>query len=208
MKLVRTTLAFVVAVLAVSCVTTSTGSGNTSSPLALAIKPPQVNVRRMNVDQPLHLVIASGIPEEYKYSVYNGTVTVPITNYRSAIEAALKTALSNNFQEITVGGTETDKGLEVVLLRANLQEGNSINFQAILLIDGKEAINVGAVTASRTIRLSSSAFTYVEDTRNQIVKPLTEEAIDKMTSLIYDGLFRDQDHVIDTHFWEKINGEA
>jgi len=181
------------------------GQQYVSEPLQVSVKP-DVNIRRISISKPLNVVIDPGIPEKLDYVTINGQLLVPIVNYRSAIQGALNETFRRNFPQVTFSAEETGSGIEIVLVRANLQADNSMSFQAILVYSGKDAFDIGGATTSRTIQLSSTIYTWVEDARSKYVKPLTEEAISKMCIAVYDRFFKDQD-VTDSQFWENVNTE-
>jgi len=174
-----------------------------SIPLEVSVKP-DVNIQRIAIHKPLSIVIDPGIPEKLDYITSAGSLTVPIMNYRTAIQDALLETFRRNFPRVTFSSEETGTGIEVVLLRANLQADNSMSYQAILAYSGKDAFDVGGATTPRTLELASTIYTWVEDARTKVVKPLTEEAIAKMCIAIYDRFFKEKD-VAESQFWENVN---
>lgn len=95
-------------------------------------------------------------------------------------------------------------GLELPVTLASLQPDNALKFHSILVNDGNDVADTSSTTTTRIIAITSTAFTYVKDTRNKVVKPLTEETIDNMCSSIYDRFFRGQD-LEDSGFWDNFN---
>ena len=199
-KKTRILLLFIVSAIALaSCATTS--ETPTSEALSISIQP-QINIRRLSINEPLQIVLHSQILDEFTYMA-PGDVPVQFINFRKTIADALLLTFQNNFSDVVVNSQESGSGLELIATLATLQPDNALRFHTILVYNGEDVADVGGTTESRVLLISSTIYTYIKDTREKYVKPLTEEAIDKMCSATYDYYLRDQDF-IDGGFWDQF----
>ena len=183
----------------VSCVST----GEADSEALFILTQPEVNIRRLMINQPLQIVLHPQIQNEFT-NMAPSYVPIQFIDFRKSIADALVFVFKNNFSDVVANPQETGSGLELPVTLASLQPDNALKFHSILVNDGNDVADTSGTTTTRIIAITSTAFTYVKDTRNKVVKPLTEETIDNMCSSIYDRFFRGQD-LEDSGFWDNFN---
>jgi hypothetical protein len=181
----------------IGCATT--GSDSSSGDVVLSPGPAEVNVMSFTVPAELSVIIDRAILNELEYKM--GSVTMRLVDYRNSLQKAMNEAFGNNFTTVLVKDTPAGTGLEVVLKRASIEPTTAIKFHAELLENGQFVLDTSGVTEARTVYMSSTVWTYVEDTK-KISKQLIEEGILKTVDMVYDGLMRNQS-LMDRNFWQQ-----
>ena len=174
------------------------GGSQTTGPLFIEAYP-EIEAVDIVLKQPLQIHLDPGIPDGFTFT---GTTGVPIelVDFRLSIANALRHAFEPSFEQVAIndvregdGVTIAGKGFELILADASLLTDNSITFFALLFAGGEMIADAGGTTEPRVVSVESTVFTFEQDARNKIVRPLTEEALEKMTAALYDAFVRDLD---------------
>lgn len=183
----------------------TTGGTDAEGNVVLEPGPTEVNVISIPVDSELSLIIDENIKNELDYTM--GSVTMRLVEYKSSLQRVFREAFENNFAGVTVKDAMANNGLELYLKKATIEQNTAINFHAELFHNGNFIVDVAGTTEPRAVAMSSSIFTYVEDTK-KVSKMLIEEAILKTITHVYDGIMRNQT-LIAQNFWQaQSDGEV
>jgi len=161
---------------------------------------PSPSATRLKVSEPLKVVLASQIPDQFEVKPAPSMGSA-YAEYRKSLADALQKTFSPNFSEVVIADRETGHGLELVVAKAEMLTTTTIRYQALLLSDGKEIIDVAGETKGRAIAISATPFNASSGYTDAMVT-LSREAVEKMCAAIYDDIFR-SGRQRPADFWDK-----
>lgn len=175
-------------------------AGGVNAQIGYLSAAPSPNITRVKVKEPLTIVLGSAVTDAFEVKPAPSMGST-YSEYRKSVSDALVKTFQPNFSEVRLASTETGKGLELVVAKAEMLATTTIRFQALLLSDGKEIIDAAGETQGRAIAIGGNVFN-ASDGYTDAMVTLSREAVEKMCASVYDVLFR-SDRWPSGEFWSK-----
>ena len=144
----------------------------------------KVAARRWKSAMPLRIIVGPAVEDAFVVQPVP-SMTQNYANYRKTIGAALKGAFAENFAAVELADKETRAGLELIIVRAEMQKTTTIKYGVALQWDGKELADVTGESSGKTIAMRGGAHELHEKYDGPIY-----EALMRSERLETEGVYR------------------
>ena len=150
----------------------------------------KVAARRWKSAMPLRIIVGPAVEDAFVVQPVP-SMTQNYANYRKTIGAALKGAFAENFAAVELADKETRAGLELIIVRAEMQKTTTIKYGVALQWDGKELADVTGESSGKTIAMRGGAHE-LHEKYDGLVEELVDFTLESFAEKVYEALMRSE----------------
>lgn len=149
-----------------------------------------VAVRRIKSPLPLRIVVGASTKDTFTIRPVE-SMTHNFSDFRGSVGGALKQAFAPNFSSVDLAETETGRGVELIVTRAEMQPTTTIKYGIVLMWDGKELEDVTGESKGKIVAMRGSS-SELHEKYDAMLEELVDYTLASFAEQSYDALMRSE----------------